>query len=25
MGERGRDWLLLGGVSPDGMLRLFSR
>ncbi len=25
MGERGRDWLLLGGVSPDGMLRLYSR
>lgn len=25
MGEPGRDWLLLGGVSADGQLRLYSR
>lgn len=24
MGERGRDWLLLGGISSDGMLRLYA-
>ena len=25
MGEAGVDWLLLGGVSPGGMLRLYSK
>mgnify|MGYP001550249130 FL=1 len=24
MGERGRDWLLLGGISPEGLLRLYA-
>ncbi|MEO6030748.1 MAG: NAD-binding protein [Burkholderiaceae bacterium] len=24
LGERGHDWLLLGGVSPEGMLRLYA-